>query len=165
MGARAILVEGTPERIELGRAFGADEVVDMRELDTPEARAERVMSLTNDYGADVVLEVTGVPAAFTEALALVRPGGKVVEIGNVNVGAGWEVSMSPGSITRKGVNIIGVVRYQPWFLHRAIGFLERNHTRYPYATFTDREYSLDEVAAALEQSERKVVARPVVVPA
>ncbi|MGH3665628.1 MAG: zinc-binding dehydrogenase [Egibacteraceae bacterium] len=164
IGARVVVVEGIAERIELARQFGADEVVDLRELGEAADRVERVSSLTNGYGADVVLEVTGVPAAFTEALELVRPSGTVVEIGNVNVGPDFEVPMAPGLITRKGIRVIGVVRYQPWFLHRALKFLERNHARYPYATLTDREYGLDEVAAALEQSERRSVARPVVVP-
>ena len=113
---------------------------------------------------DFVLEVTGVPAAFTEALALVRPGGTVIEIGNVNVGEGHEVAMSPGTITRKSLTVRGVVRYPPWYLHRALRFLERAHDRHPFDALSDREYGLEEVGAAIRREEAREVARPAVVP-
>ena len=91
----------------------------MQEHPTAEERVEQVQSLTGGYGADVVLEVTGVPAAFLEALQLARPGGRVVEIGNVSLGKEHEVSLAPGLITRKNLRVQGFVRYQPWYLHRA----------------------------------------------
>ncbi len=165
MGARVVVVEGIPERTDLARRFGAEEIVDMREHETAEERVEKVMSLTGGYGADVVLEVTGVPAAFVEALQLARPGGRVVEIGNVSVGEGHEVSLSPGLITRKNLRVQGFVRYQPWYLHRALRFLERKHGDHPFDELTDREYALEEVGEAIEQEEGRRVARPAVVPA
>lgn len=165
MGARVVAIEGIPERIELAGRFGADEVVDMREHATPEERAERVRSLTGGYGADVVLEVTGVPAAFVEALELARPGGRVVEIGNVNVGEGHEVRLAPGLITRKMLRVQGFVRYQPWYLHRALRFLESRHREHPFGELTDREYALEQVGEAIEREEARRVTRPAVVPA
>ncbi len=137
----------------------------MQEHATPEERVERVQALTGGHGADVVLEVTGVPAAFAEALQLVRPGGRVVEIGNVSVGKEHEVSLAPGLITRKNVRVQGIVRYQPWYLHRALRFLERKHRDHPFNELTDREYALEDVGEAIEREETKQVARPAVVPA
>jgi L-iditol 2-dehydrogenase len=165
VGARVIVVEGIPERIELARRFGAESAVDMQEQATPEERVERVQALTSGYGADVVLDVTGVPAAFVEALQFARPGGRVVEIGSVNVGKEHEVSLAPGLITRKNVRVQGFVRYQPWYLHRALGFLERKHRSHPFAELTDREYALEDVGEAIEREEARQVARPAVVPA
>lgn len=165
MGAQVIVVEGVPERIDLAKRFGAGEIVDMKEHPTAEERVERVQSLTGSYGADVVLEVTGVPAAFVEALQLVRPGGKVVEIGNVNVGKEHEVSLAPGLITRKMVRVQGFVRYQPWYLHKALRFLERKHRDHPFDELSDREYGLDDVGEAISRGGAKKVARPAVVPA
>lgn len=165
MGAKVILVEGIPERIELGRRFGAEHVIDMGELETSEARVEAVQGLTDGFGADVVLELTGVPAAFTEALALVRPGGRIAEIGNVSIGREHEVSIAPGLITRKGIRVEGIVRYQPWYLHRAIKFLERKHTEHPFSEMSDREYTLEEAGEAIEREEARQVARPAIVPA
>jgi len=164
MGARVVAVEGIPERLELARRFGAEEVVDMAEHPTPGERAGRVRELTGGYGADVVLEVTGVPAAFVEALELARPGGCVVEIGNVNVGREHEVPLAPGLITRKMLRIQGFVRYQPWYLHRALRFLEQHHREHPFGELTDREYPLKQVGEAIEREEARRVARPAIVP-
>jgi threonine dehydrogenase-like Zn-dependent dehydrogenase len=164
MGAQVIVIEGIPARLELAQRFGADEVVDLEEHSTVEQRVARVTSLTAGYGPDVVLEVTGVPAAFAEAVQLVRPGGRVVEIGNVNVGPDSETPFVPGFITRKAVRIQGLARYQPWFLHQALQFLQRRHTAHPFNRLTDREYALSEVAEAIRATEAKKVARPVVIP-
>ncbi|CAN5908741.1 zinc-binding dehydrogenase [soil metagenome] len=164
MGARVIMVEGIPERIDLAKRFGAEHIVDMRMYETSEQRVDHVQDLTGDYGADVVLEVAGVPAAFLEALQLARPGGKVIGIGNVNVGEEHEVSVSPGLITRKNLHVQGFVRYQPWYLHRALEFLRRKHRDHPFDELTDREYALEDVGEAVEREEAREVARPAIVP-
>jgi L-iditol 2-dehydrogenase len=164
MGAQVIIIEGITARLELAKRFGADNVIDLKEYSTVEQRVERVKSLTADYGPDVVLEVTGIPAAFAEAVQLVRPGGRVVEIGNVNVGSEFETQLAPGFITRKAIHIQGFVRYEPWFLHQSLRFLQRQHTAYPFDQLSDREYDLSEVAEAIRGTEAKAVARPVITP-
>jgi D-arabinose 1-dehydrogenase-like Zn-dependent alcohol dehydrogenase len=88
----------------------------------------------------------------------------VIEIGNVNVGPEHEVSVAPGLITRKNLRVQGMVRYQPWYLHRALRFLERKHRDHPFDELTDREYKLEEVGEAIEREEARKVARPAVVP-
>jgi threonine dehydrogenase-like Zn-dependent dehydrogenase len=165
MGAQVTMIESIPERIELAKRFGAENIVDMQEHPTAEERVEQVQSLTGGYGADVVLEVTGVPAAFLEALQLARPGGRVVEIGNVSLGKEHEVSLAPGLITRKNLRVQGVVRYQPWYLHKALRFLERKHRDHPFDELSDREYALEDTGKAIELEEARKVARPAIVPA
>lgn len=158
-GVRVIVIEGVPERIDLARQFGADDIVDMREHATPEARAERVLELTDGRGPDVVLEVTGVAAAFPESVLLARVGGEIVSVGNLNVGERFEVSLSPGLITRKNLRIHGVLRYDPWYLHRALEFLRRTYRRYPFETLAERVYTFDELQSAIDDSESRRVAR------
>ena len=165
MGARVMVIEGIGQRIDLARRFGAEEIVDMNEYPEAGDRVRQAQSLTDGYGADVVLEVSGVPAAFVEALQLVRPGGRVIEIGNVSVGKEHEVSLAPGLITRKTIRVQGFVRYQPWYLHKALRFLERKHEDHPFDELTDEEYALKDVGRAIERAEAKKVARPAVVPA
>jgi L-iditol 2-dehydrogenase len=164
-GARVIVVEGIQQRIDLAHRFGADDVIDMREHATAESRIARVQALVGRAGADVVLEVSGVPAAFVEGIGLARPGGTLVEIGNVSVGPEHEVRLSPGMITRKALRVVGCVRYQPWYLERALRFLERRHTEHPFHELSDREYALEQVGDAIRRAESKQVARPAVVPA
>ena len=164
MGLTVIIIEGAKERIELAKEFGADHVIDLGQLTSVEARADAIRKVSAGDGADVVLEVSGVPSSFSEALELVRVGGTVVEIGNILVGPEFETPVCPGVITRKSIVIKGLVRYAPWYLYRALKFLERNLRKYPYHKFSDREYSLDEANEALFRSESRSIARPVIAP-
>jgi threonine dehydrogenase-like Zn-dependent dehydrogenase len=63
-GAIVIVIDGIKERLEMAKAFGADYIIDMNEHQTVESRVQAVNELTNEEGADVAIEVTGVPAAF-----------------------------------------------------------------------------------------------------
>ena len=164
LGAQVVIVEGSPERIALAGRFGVDAVVDMHEHSTTDERLARVRELVGRRGADMVIELAGVPAAFTEALELVRPGGTVISIGNVNVGVAHEVALSPGLITRKAIHVRGFVRYHPWYLHRALRFLERRQALHPFDELSDRVYSLDEIGEAIARGEERRVARPAIVP-
>ena len=160
-GARVIVIDGVGYRLEAAEAFGADEIVDMREHETPQARAERVAHLAEGWGADVGIELTGVPAAFSEGISLVRPGGRYVSIGNVSPGLTTE--FDPGALTRRAVTIIPVVRYQPWFLARVLRLLSETADRYPWASLVDTDFPFDQVNEALEKSERREVRRASIV--
>lgn len=158
-GARVVVVEGIDERIELARRFGADEIIDMKEHATVEDRVARARELTNGDGPDVVLEVTGVAAAFPESLELARAGGEVVSVGNLNVGEGFEATLSPGLVTRKSLTIHGVLRYDPWYLHQALEFLVRTQSTYPFESLTERVYPFEDLGTAIADSESRRVAR------
>ena len=156
-GARVIVIDGVPDRLEAARAFGADEIVDLREHATPEARVERVRALTEQWGADVGMELTGVPAAFSEGYLLVRPGGRYLSIGNVS--PGLTTPFDPGALTRRQVQILPTTRYQPWYLHKSLRLLSETIDRYPWASLVDADFPLDQVTDALEKSERREVRR------
>jgi threonine dehydrogenase-like Zn-dependent dehydrogenase len=156
-GARTIVIDGVPRRLELAHRFGADLVIDLREYETPDRRAARVQSLTAGLGADVAVEVTGVPAAFAESIHLVRPGGRVVEVGNIS--PGHTTPFDPGTLTRRGVQIIGTIRYHPWYLKRALDFLVATRGRVPFEALLDAEYPLRDVDKALQDSDERRVTR------
>jgi len=161
-GARTIAIDGVPRRLEQAGRFGADAVINFREHDTPERRAAEVRNLTGGSGADVAVEVTGVPAAFAESVLLVRPGGRVLEVGNIS--PGHTTPFDPGLLTRRGVQIIPAIRYQPWYVGRALEFLERFRNRYPFESLLDAEYPLWDVGRALEDSDRRNVTRASLLP-
>ena len=73
---RIILLGSNPERVELGRAFGATDVVSER----GEEAVERVRELT-EHGAHSVLECVGLERAVDTALAIARPGGAIGRVG------------------------------------------------------------------------------------
>jgi threonine dehydrogenase-like Zn-dependent dehydrogenase len=161
-GAETIVIEGVDGRIERAEQFGADHVIDFREYETADARAERVHELTGGIGADVGVEVAGVPDAFAEGISLLRDGGRYLEMGNVSPGQTTE--FDPGALTRKSIDITSVVRYNPWYLHRALSFLDENDEKYPYDQLIDAEFALSEVEEALAKSDSREVTRATLLP-
>lgn len=164
MGATVIVIDSVASRLDEARKFGADAVIDMNRFETVEARAQEVRRLCDGRGADVALEVAGVPQAFGEALQLVRPGGTVVEIGNVSLDASQNVAIVPGFIVRKCITVKGILRYPPWYLHNTLQFLAKYHDKYPFASLSDRTYSLDEVQMALEKAASRELPRAIIEP-
>ena len=83
MGARlfspshVVAIDLAASRLEAAKQFGADVVVNNGSQDPREV----IQSLTDGLGADVTIEAVGVPATFELAVALVRPGGRVANIG------------------------------------------------------------------------------------
>lgn len=160
-GAKVIVIDAIESRLEVAKKFGADHVINLREVDTLEKRVEVVKSLTNGIGADVGIELSGVPAAFSEGIHLIRGGGKYVSIGNVSPGKYTE--FDPGLLTRKSIQIIPVVRYDPWYLNKALGFLSDNISKYPFANMIDGEFNFDDIQHALDKSATREVTRASIV--
>ncbi|MEV7414539.1 zinc-dependent alcohol dehydrogenase family protein [Streptomyces sp. NPDC089919] len=73
---RIIAVDLAASRLTAARALGADATVSA--LEEPE---KLVADLTRELGADVVIEAVGVPEAFEMCTRMVRPGGRVANIG------------------------------------------------------------------------------------
>jgi threonine dehydrogenase-like Zn-dependent dehydrogenase len=161
-GAVVIVVDAVEDRLHTAKNFGADYVINIKEVPKLEDRIKMVNEITGGEGVDVALEVAGVPQAFAEGPQYIRLGGRYIEIGNISPVK--SVEFFPGSITRKAITVYGVIRYDPWYLYNSLKFLERNCKKYPYEGFTDKEYSLDEVQEALERSEARLVTRAVIVP-
>ncbi|MGH2457557.1 MAG: zinc-binding dehydrogenase, partial [Chloroflexota bacterium] len=122
MGAgRVIVVDGVPERLELARAFGADATIDLRELPNRADRVARVKDLTGGVGADVCVEVVGVPSVVQEGLEMLRVGGRYLMMGNIVPGAAAEIV--PHDAVRQPKQILGVLSYDAWVIPRALDWL------------------------------------------
>jgi threonine dehydrogenase-like Zn-dependent dehydrogenase len=78
LGAEQIILMGRrPDRIALGKAFGATDIVSER----GEEVVARVLELTNGYGAHAVLECVGTDLSMNTALNIARPGGAIGRVG------------------------------------------------------------------------------------
>ncbi len=155
-GARVLVTDVQPARLEMARSFGAHELVDLNGLNGEGERAEAVIAAAGGAKPDIVIDVTGVPVAFAEGVRLTRPGGRFVSVGNITVGKTCE--FDPGLFTRSGVTIVSAIRYHPWFLGRSLDFVAR-HPGYPWASLLDADYKLSEVDRALRDSADRVVTR------
>ncbi|HVW90928.1 MAG TPA: zinc-dependent alcohol dehydrogenase family protein [Gaiellaceae bacterium] len=72
-----IAIDLASARLEKAKEFGADVTID----NSREDAVERVLELTGGLGADVAVEAVGVPQTFELCTAIVRPGGRVANVG------------------------------------------------------------------------------------
>lgn len=100
-GGLVIAVESVPERQELARRYGADEVVDFTERDPVDA----ILELTDDGGVDTAIEALGARETFEDCVRATRPGGTISNVGYHGEGdyvpiprLDWGVGMSDKTI-------------------------------------------------------------------
>jgi alcohol dehydrogenase len=74
--AHIIAIDKAESRLQAAKQLGADVLV--RPDDNP---LDAVRAVTDGLGADVVMEAVGIPATFELCTTLVRPGGRVANIG------------------------------------------------------------------------------------
>jgi S-(hydroxymethyl)glutathione dehydrogenase / alcohol dehydrogenase len=119
-GAVAIVaVDSNPARRLLAQQLGATHAVE------PDEAVEVARVLSQDRGADVVIEAAGVPSGFRLSVEAVRPGGQVVWLGKValqqEVAFRWGSLMQERRITRSSY---GGARPQQDFPLLARAYLE-----------------------------------------
>ena len=160
--SKVIVIDGVAERLQLAREFGADEIVDLGEFDSPQARVDRVLDMTEGVGADVTMELVGHPGVVQEGLQMTAPGGRYVEIGNINVG--WNTEFDPSGIVFRNVTILGIAHYQPRDLHAALNFVSRNVDFLPLGNIASHTYPLTEINRAFEEQDTGHVTRSSLAP-
>jgi alcohol dehydrogenase len=74
---RIVAIDLADGRLESARQFGADVTINNAREDA----VARIMELTDGLGADVAFEAVGVAETFELATDLIRPGGRVANIG------------------------------------------------------------------------------------
>ncbi|MET0932748.1 MAG: zinc-dependent alcohol dehydrogenase family protein [Mycetocola sp.] len=75
--ATVIAIDLDTNRLDQSRQFGATDTVVSGSTDWK----ERVFELTDGAGVDVAIEAVGIPQTFTMATEIVRPGGRVANVG------------------------------------------------------------------------------------
>ena len=72
-----VAIDLEPARLARAAQFGADTIIDNGVQDA----VERMLELTGGLGADVAIEAVGVPETFELCTELVRPGGRIANVG------------------------------------------------------------------------------------
>ncbi|MCX6366316.1 MAG: zinc-binding dehydrogenase [Armatimonadetes bacterium] len=113
----ALVLCADPDPVRRARAeeFGADVLL------APEQLPEAVRQATGGYGADVALELSGVPVAFTAGLLSLRLGGSFALVGAVFPAE--PVALQIETLVRRNLPLIGVHNYLPEDLATALRFL------------------------------------------
>jgi len=111
--ARVVVVGTRPDRLALARKMGADEVVNLGEVDPVAA----VRELT-DGGADFVYEVAGSARALDQAIGMARKGGAVVML---TVHREVQINLEPA--VRGELHLMGAICYSYREYERALALL------------------------------------------
>jgi len=162
MGAgQVIAIDRVPQRLALAREMGADHVLSVDDTSAQD-RIGQVRDWSRGIGADVVAELTGSPAVLQEGIDMLRPGGRYLWIGNINLGV--NATIQPGALVRYMRTIVPVIVYEAWVIPRVLDFMVRTKDRYPYHKVVSHRFSLEQINDALKVSEEKQVIRASVAP-
>jgi 2-desacetyl-2-hydroxyethyl bacteriochlorophyllide A dehydrogenase len=144
-GAASIIVsEPDPERRKRAHALGSD-----LEVNPLEGGLDEVMAATEGRGPDVVIEAVGSTVTYTQALDLVRRGGRVLAYGAAPADATIEVK--PFEIYAKELTIVGSYAgtYETW--PKAIDLISSG--RLDPGAIVDSVRPLEDVMEAIESLE------------
>ena len=145
--ANVIAIDPSPARRARATAFGATAVLEPGGLDSHDL-AERL---------DLAIEVSGSPAAVSEAIAHATVGGGIHLVGSV--APAGSVAIDPERIVRRLLTIRGIHNYAPRHLLAAVRFLDAQRDAFPFLTLVDRWYSLDASAEAFAEAIRSQAVR------
>ena len=112
-GARPVLAGRRDERLQMARAFGVEHVINSRNADV----AGVIAALTEQRGADALVECTGRQEVWEAAPALVRRGGTVSFFGGLP--SGTNVSFSASRMHYDEVRLISPFHFRPASVKRA----------------------------------------------
>jgi D-arabinose 1-dehydrogenase-like Zn-dependent alcohol dehydrogenase len=163
MGAgQVIVIDSIPERLQLAKAFGADEVIDIERYPDPDLRVQRVLELTDNWGADVVAELVGHPRVCNEGLRMVGRTGRYLEIGNISPGLTYE--LDPSHLIFGNRAILGMIYYEGEHLQQALDLLSRTRDKYPWHRVVSRTFPLEQINEAFTEADAGRVTRAAIVP-
>ncbi len=145
-----IAVESVPERQELARRYGANEIVDFTESDP----VERIMELTDGEDVDTAIEALGAAAVLDQCVQVTKPGGTISNAGYHGEGdkvaisrEGWGVGMAEKDIVT-GLCPGGRLR-----LTRLLRLIQAG--RMDPTPMTTHTFAFDEVEKAFHMMETK----------
>ena len=161
-GAGEVFAVGAPDdRLAFARRMGATRTLG---LDIPgEERVAQVRGATRGRGVDVVVEASGAPDAVSQALDMVRDGGRVVicghytDNGSVEIHPHWQIN-------RKHVEIRGCWGSQYHHFHRAVQLAKHFGDRVPWKEMVSGRYDLSRAADALAAVESRSALKALIVP-
>jgi L-iditol 2-dehydrogenase len=137
-GGWPVIVGGRPERRELVELFGA------------ESGAGK--------GADVVIEAVGSDAAWTDAVALARPGGTIVMFGGLPRSA--RPTVDAYRLHYEELTVRGSFHHTPATVRAALGFLASG--AYPWGRLVTHRVLLDDLPALFDDPPRDLLKAAVV---
>lgn len=117
-GVTPILFGGNDQRLEIGRKLGAKQAFNYKEvLDVP----GQVRQLTEGWGADIMVEATGVPAVWEQAIACGRPGATINLFGGCPKNT--TINVNTEQLHYSEMTLKGVFHNTPTYVRNALSLL------------------------------------------
>ena len=102
-GVTVVAADTDPDRVALARTFGAAHAFEVgREFPDAGQRAT-LDALTEGAGPEIVIEATGVPASLENAIRLIAPAGRIVQVGISSRSVGLKIK----DLTDKEIDLRG----------------------------------------------------------
>jgi threonine dehydrogenase-like Zn-dependent dehydrogenase len=161
-GASEVLCVGAPQaRLDFARTMGATATLN---LDLPAAeRLESARAMTGGRGPDVVIEASGAPNAVSQALDMVRDGGRVVICGHYTDNGSVEIHPH-FQINRKHVEIKGCWGARYDHFHRAVALTAKYGHLKPWRQMVSGRYDLAHAGEALTAVENRTTLKAIITP-
>lgn len=121
---RVICIDHHDAKLKLAREFGADLTVAAHGA----AAVETVREVTEERGADVVIEATGRPESWVRAFDMVRRGGTVVFFGGCATGT--VIPFEAGKIHYGNLTLKGSFHHTPKSVKQAFSLLSQRKIRF-----------------------------------
>lgn len=140
-GARVLVSDPNPVRLQLALRFGATHL-----LDPGLPLASQVHHLTAGHGVDAAVELSGSPDAAEAALPALGVGGRYVLAGAVFPSRPASLDME--TLVRRMIRISGMHNYAPGDLQAALDFVAQQSSTYPFASLISAQFALSAVEDA-----------------
>lgn len=116
--SQIFLFGGNDQRLEIGKKLGASQTFNHHQItDIPTV----VKELTEGWGADVVIEATGVPAVWESAIACARPGATVNLFGGCP--RDTTITVNTEQLHYSELTLKGVFHNTPQYVREALSLL------------------------------------------
>jgi L-iditol 2-dehydrogenase len=148
--AEVILFGGNEQRLQVGAKFGATQTFNYRQV--PDVPA-MVRDLTEGWGADVVIEATGVPAVWEMAIACARPGATVNLFGGCP--RDTTITINTEQLHYSELTLKGVFHNTPEYVRAALAFL---YSQVPFELLISDRQPLQQLEKVFQDmKDRKVI--------
>lgn len=158
--ATIVICDQDQQRLSWAERFGAHTSIVWR--DSFEELQRQIQERSGCTAFDVVLELSGAPAAIEAGCALSDIGAKVILVGTVMQSR--PVQIDPEILVRRWISIHGVHNYIPGDLQAAVRFLVEHHSRFPFHELVARTFPLQQVNEAVEFSLENRPVRVAIIP-
>jgi len=140
-----------------GSEQGLSKLID--EIKDSALRKEQILGLTNGRGPEIVVEDSGVLAAFNEGLEMIQKGGKYLVMEQTSAAT---IPVAPGIIVGKHLSVIGSASADITHVYRALLFIKNKRTKYPFADLVSNKYQLEQINEVLANIEAGAEIKPVI---